>query len=184
MTSNELANIKNNLSTVCQIQCSMISVFFTKRLWMVVYFLWQSCQNPNILCQRKVDLGAFLLFVLGRLEMNVLYFWHVSFLNFMMHSANSMTQNSQTVFSSGTTSDVSIPSWANLNEPRCQPAGAWCYQCRWGSSNPVYIHRRGSFSRCNFKEISPVISRYSVSQYRPKRRHVILKRVQVDLRVT
>lgn len=44
--------------------------------------------NPNILCQQIVELGAFfqLFFGVGvKFEMNVLYFWHVCFFNYMMH---------------------------------------------------------------------------------------------------
>lgn len=55
MTSNELANIKDNLQlpTVCRIQSSMISVFFTKRLWMGLYFLRQSCQIQTFYVSKK-----------------------------------------------------------------------------------------------------------------------------------
>lgn len=61
--------------------------------------------NPNVFHQLKADLSAF-CFVVGKLEMNVIYFLHVSLLNFMMHSISGLTQNTQTVFSNGSCSDV------------------------------------------------------------------------------
>lgn len=84
--------------------------------------------NPNILCQQKVELGAFCVCVWVGNECFV--FLTCLFLEFhdALHEHSDIKTHTNRLFFSGTRScDLSKPSSAHLNLLRCQPARRLCY---------------------------------------------------------
>lgn len=57
---------------------------------LLFFFFFSFFFNNQVKCKHRMSAN---LFVLDRLEMNVLYFRHVSLLNFTKHSMNSMIQH-------------------------------------------------------------------------------------------